>query len=284
MKKLLRTSLFVLLATFSTACNRTAATDSERVISVSIPPLKFIVSSIVGDDFVIETLLPSGVAPESYSPTVTQLLNLEDSELLFTTGLLDFEQQAFAKTNYPNTNIINLCNGMSLISDTAHNHGDTHGNDPHVWMSPVRLKEMAASVYEALQAKFPDSVGYQAAYAKLIERIDSIHMVVQNNINRSNNHAFIVYHPALSYFAEDYGLTQLAIENDGKEPSAAHLRDVVQTALDNDIQVILYQSEFPLSFIKTVARDTGAVPVEFNPLSEDILTEILNVSKIISGQ
>ena len=276
-----KTFLIILLAIMFSACGEVH--NADKIISVSIPPLKSLVTSIVGDDFEVEILLPSGVAPESYSPTVSQLLNLENSEFLFTTGLLDFEQQILSNSHLAPERIISLSNGVDLVTDSTHIHGNTPAPDPHIWISPTRLKIMAANVYNAIHSRFPDSAKYQHAYLKLINRIDSVHLTVSETLNRSSQRMFIVYHPALSYFAKDYDLVQLAVENNGKEPSASHIQNIVGAALDNNIKVILYQSEFPRSVVETIANDTGAVPVQFNPLNENIFDEILSISHTISG-
>ena len=271
----------ILLATSFFACGKRTDNQSDKIISVSIPPLKSIVEAIVGDDFEIETLLPSGVAPESYSPTISQLLNLENSEFLFTTGLLDFEHQIFNNLHLPSERIINLSNSIDIITDSTHIHKNTPAPDPHIWLSPLRLKTIASNVYNAIHSRFPDSAKYQHAYLKLIDRIDSTHLAVLETVNNSPQHMFIIYHPALSYFAKDYNLVQLAVENNGKEPSALHIQNIVSTASDNNIKVVLYQSEFPQSVVEVIAADIGAVTVEFNPLNENILDEILNISHII---
>lgn len=286
MKKSFRIIFFVSLAVASAilpACSGGAKSGSDKVISVSIPPLKFVVESIVGEDFAVETILPAGAAPESYSPTPAQLLNLENSQLLFTTGLLDFERQIFNNSHLPAGDIISVSNEVDVIADSTHFHGNTLAPDPHIWLSPVQLRTIAANVYDAIHTKFPDSVKYRDAYIRLTERIDSVHLAVSEMFSTSPKRMFMVYHPALSYFAKDYGLVQLAIEKNGKEPSAAHIRDIVAEADANTLQVILYQSEYPRTVVETVAADTGAVPVEFNPLNENILNEILQISHIVSG-
>ena len=100
----------------------------------------------------------------------------------------------------------------------------------------------------------------------------------------SNSHhsTFMIYHPALTYLARDYGLTQVAIENEGKEPSAKHLAHIIEQAHAEGIKHILYQSEFPASSVEIICRDANATAVEINPLDENIFDNIRYISALIT--
>ena len=91
----------------------------------------------------------------------------------------------------------------------------------------------------------------------------------------------MIYHPALTYLARDYGLIQVAVENEGKEPSAKHLAHIIELARQKGIKHILYQSEFPASSVEIICRDIDATAVEINPLDEDIFTNIRNIVTLI---
>ena len=149
-----------------------------------------------------------------------------------------------------------------------------HGVDPHVWTSPKALQKMAANAYEAIRNAYPDSVKYEtelqpAAAAR------SRHWTSARR-RRSPGAAskyFIVYHPALTYYARDYGLRQVAIEADGKEPSAKQLTAVIRQAREDGVRRIFYQNQFPASTVEIIARDIDAEYVEIDPLDEDAIGE-----------
>ena len=93
---------------------------------------------------------------------------------------------------------------------------------------------------------------------------------------------FMIYHPALTYLARDYGLTQIAIENEGKEPSAKHLAHIIKQAENEGLKHIFYQSEFPASSVEIICKDINATAVEINPLEEDIFTNIRHIVTLIT--
>ena len=93
---------------------------------------------------------------------------------------------------------------------------------------------------------------------------------------------FLIYHPALSYFARDYGLKQISIEERGKEPSPAHLKELIDLCKSEKVNVIFVQPEFDKRNAETIAQQTGTKVVPINPLSYDWETEMLNVAKALT--
>ena len=201
----------------------------EATLYVSIPPLKEVVGGIVGDDFRTEVLVPPGASPETYEPTPRQFIGLNRAQLIFNVGLLDFETALLRKID-DRQKIVNLSRGIEPIAGSC-SHGDhgghhTHGVDPHVWTSPRALQRMAANAYEAIHAHYPDSAKYTKNYESLQRRLQELDERTAERIERSGTEYFIIYHPALTYYARDYGIEQLSIEHEGKEPSARRLAEL----------------------------------------------------------
>ena len=166
--------------------------------------------------------------------------------------------------------------------EQAHKHA--HGVDPHVWTSPKALQRMAANAYEAIRAAYPDSTKYGANYERLQERLQQLDTRTAEKIARSGVKYFIIYHPALTYYARDYGLRQVAIEADGKEPSAKQLTSVIRQARQDGVRKIFYQSQFPASTVEVIARDIDADYVEIDPLHEDAIANIDIITDLITAQ
>jgi zinc transport system substrate-binding protein len=99
---------------------------------------------------------------------------------------------------------------------------------------------------------------------------------------QSPRSTFLIYHPALTYLARDYNLTQVAIENEGKEPSAKHLARIIEQARTEGVRNVFYQSEFPASSVEVICSDINAKAMEINPLDEDIFANIRNIVTLIT--
>lgn len=166
----------------------------------------------------------------------------------------------------------------------AHGHSHAHGIDPHIWTSPRALQHMAANAYEAIHALWPDSVKYTENHARLQEQLAALDARTAGKIAASGVRYFIIYHPALTYYARDYGLQQMAIEDDGKEPSARALARLIEQARHDGVRRIFYQSQFPASAVEVIARDIEAQSVVIDPLKEDVIANIDSLTDLIVAQ
>lgn len=258
---------------------------SNNSITVTILPIKYIVEQIVGNDFVVNTLVPPGASPETYEPTPQQLIALSRSEFVFSTGLIDFEQQLTEKLADNKDKLVELSRGIELMGGTCgHQHGHQHGVDPHIWTSPRLLKKMSETIYNTISVKYPDSTKYAENCNLLISRLDSLDIAVQNILTEAEAKSFIIYHPALSYYAQDYGIEQITIETDGKEPTADQLKKLINRARTNKTTRILYQAQFSRATVEAAAKDINAECIEIDPLSGDVVNNLIVITKIITGK
>lgn len=276
----------VILSILMVGCvERKVAIENRAVVSIS--PLKPLVQSILGDDFEVTVLVPQGASPETFEPTAKQLSEVESARFVFGTGLLEFEQALLHRVAR-NEQIINLSQGIELIASTcshahhAHHSHHAHGVDPHIWCSPKSLSKMAENIYSTIAREMPDSTKYDERYTTLCIKLLELDEDVSEMCQQSPRSTFLIYHPALTYLARDYNLTQVAIENEGKEPSAKHLAHIIAQARTEGVRNVFYQSEFPATSVEVICSDINAKAVEINPLDEDIFTNIRNIVTLIT--
>ena len=274
----------LLIAILCGGCTSRRPADGEPLY-VSILPLRSLVQGIVGDDFDIEVLVPPGASPETFEPTPRQFVGLNKARMVFNVGLIDFETTLLAKVE-DQAKVVDLSRGIELIAGTcshgSHGHTHTHGIDPHVWTSPRALQKMAENAYEAIREAYPDSVKYETNYRLLQQELKALDERTAARIAASDVEYFIIYHPAFTYYARDYGLRQIAIEADGKEPSAKQLTQLIRQAREDGVRRILYQSQFPASAVEVIARDIDAEYAEVDPLREDVIANIEEITGIIT--
>lgn len=273
------------------ACATKPATD-EKTMYVSILPLRNIVEGIVGNDFRVEVLVPAGASPETFEPTPRQFTALNRARLIFNVGLIDFETSLLGKIE-DQSRVVNLYHGIELIEGSCshahagvqagaeHGHRHAHGIDPHVWTSPKALKIMARDAFEVIHGLYPDSVCYRENFERLEQRLEELDARVAEKIDSSGVEYFIVYHPALTYYARDYGIRQVAIEDEGKEPSARRLGEIIRQAREDGVSKIFYQNQFPASVVEIIARDIQARYIEIDPLDEQVIGNIDRITNLI---
>lgn len=274
----------LLLATLTIVGCTEQKVETNNTIYVSIAPLKPIIEGVVGDDFAVEVIVPQGSSPETFEPSPRQMRELEGAKFVFSVGLLNFERTLVERITRDGQ-LVELHKGVELLGGCCShaNHANhAHGIDPHIWCSPKSLGTMADNAYQAITTAMPDSLKYGDNYNSLCLRLLELDEEVAEMCHASGKSSFIIYHPALTYLARDYNLTQIAIEHEGKEPSARRIGEIIDLARQNDIKHILYQAEFPASSVEVICQDAGADAVEINPLSEDIFTNIRTITTLIT--
>lgn len=286
------------------ACNVNNPDNAEHIITVSIRPQKYIVEQIAGSQYHINVLVPDGSSPETYEPSASQMREISESKLCIINGLLDFEKSWMPKIAemHPDLRILNTSEELELIEGHDHHHheGEVHehetektkedygthlhgGIDPHTWLSIRTVKIQANSIYKALVSINPvDSVIYRTNYTRFIASLDSTHQIISNLYKKLTvPAAFMIYHPSLSYYCQDYKVKQIPIELEGKEPSPAYMKELIDIATKENISTIFYSAQFDKRSAETIAHQLGISLTPFDPLSEDIQKNLLQVTQQI---
>ena len=272
---------FIICVLLIVGCTTKSDSD-KKTIFVTITPMQSIIEEITAGDFDIEVIVPKGASPETFEPTPKQVTSFSDAELIFSTGLIDFEQSLVERIS-GDAEVVNLSNGIELIAGSCShgNHKHKHGIDPHIWTSPRALRTMVTNAHKAIMAHYPDSVKYTEATGRLLERIDALDTYCATRIKAEGVEAMMIYHPAYTYYARDYGIEQIAIEHDGKEPSLRQTTALIEKAKEHGVKAILRQPQYSEDKVRAIANDAGAEIITTDPLAEDILGEIERVTEII---
>lgn len=189
--------------------------------------------------------------------------------------------------NTPHIQIFDTSKDIDLILGEAHDHGDHQhagGVEPHIWNSTNNALIIARNTYKALcQLDKENEAYYLNRYDSLCQRIMHTDSIIRKTLQQPGTaQSFMIYHPALSYFARDYGLQQISIEEGGKEPSPAHLKDLVDLCRQEDVRIIFIQPEFDRRNAEIIARETGTGIVPINPLSYNWEAEMLTVAQALT--
>lgn len=267
--------------------------SDERLVSVTIEPQRYFVEKIAGEHFHVHCVTPVGQSPETYDPTPQQMMQIGKSMAYFKIGYIGFEL-AWMKTleeQNPDMKVYDLSKGMNLIEsqeevhsheEHAHHHGTI---DPHIWTSITGAKNIIQNISDALVELDPENRAlYAQNYEQALQEIETVKMQIKQILAPVKGKSFIIYHPALTYFAREFGLNQLCIELDGKEPSPAQLKNLMEVAHHSGAKVVLVQQEFDKKNAELIAKETGCKLVSINPLSYDWKEEMINLAKILAGE
>lgn len=259
---------------------RSDSQDGKPKLSVSIEPQRQILECLVGDHYDVLTVLASGANPETYEPSVAQRMATNDSKAYFMVGYLPFED-VVASGLGQDTRVVNTSAGIDILSGThSHGNGEEHDEaDPHVWTSVRNSVQIASNMLNALVEIDPDHAEeYKANFQRLSARLDSLDTVLADRIATSGVHAFMVWHPSLSYYARDYGLHQLSVGQESKELSMSNMRSIIDEAREDSVQVFFFQREYDTRQAQSLNKEIGSRLVTIDPLAYDWEAELIRIT------
>lgn len=264
-------SAFLILAPVISGCGNTKS--HQKLITVSILPQKYFIDVLTNKGIEVNVMVPPGASHATYSPTSLQFKKLSDSKLYIGIGHLGYEQAwmpRLAELNKEMKTVI-LSDHIELIAgecEQGHDHDHNHGVDPHIWMSPKAVMDFLPTIKAALIESFPELKDtIEANFPLLKQAIAQADQRLQTVTSQLPKKEFLIFHPALSYLARDYGLVQTAVEQDGKEPSPAYLATVIKKAQDEAIPVIFIQEEYDIRNAQTISDEAGIALVQINPMA-----------------
>lgn len=287
--------LVLLLVVF---CGQSFA-ENKRTVFVSIVPQKFFVQQICKDKVDVQVMVLPGASPATYEPKPQQMAALSQASHYFALGA-PFEKFWLAKIAAANSamKIVHTDEGIKKRSMVAHHHHedehaeehheDDHakephhgraGHDPHIWLSPPLVKMQSRAILEAISEADPaNRTFYETNFNLFMAQIDELDADLKKTFSGKAGLQFMVFHPSWGYFADAYGLKQVAIEIEGKDPKPAQLKTLIQHAREQGIKVIFVQPEFSTKSAELVAREIGGQVVYAGPLAEDWMNNLRQVA------
>lgn len=258
----------------------------EMIVTVSIQPVSYFVDRLTDGALEVNVMVPPGASHSTYAPTTQQFMRLSDSGIYIRIGYLGYEQAWIGRLRElnPDMTVLNLSDHAKLIQGEEIDHGDhVHegGIDPHIWMSPRVMQSLLPKIRDVILDVYPELTEIvEQNYPVLEEELATFDQAFRQLSEELTHKSFMIYHPALTYLARDYGFTQISIEHEGKEPSPAMLSRIIRDAREHDIPVIFIQAEYDMRSAELVSRETGAKLAQIKPEAynwNEIMSEVLTL-------
>lgn len=272
-----------------------AQSSQDKIpVSVSIPPLKYMLKQVAGERVQVSVMVPAGANPATYEPKTRQMTGLSDTEIYFAIGV-PFESswlKKFSKVN-KEMRIVRLDREVkkrTLATDyedkaDLDQEGSEMNRDPHVWLSPALMRIMSSKVMRVLSGMDPGNKAlYQKNYLEFSREINQLDKRILDVFSGTGERrdCFMSLHPAWGYLARDYGLKQIPIELEGKAPGPREMKKVMGVAKDKGIDTIFVQPQFSGKEARTIAKSINAQVVDLDPLAYDWSDNLLEMAKKIS--
>lgn len=302
--------LAILFAALIAMNGSTAAAGEKLTVFVSILPQKYFAEQIGGSRVSVSALVEKGQDPHTFEPRPAQMAALAEAAAYLSIGM-PFEKALLPK-------LLQLNPGLRLFESDAgverimpeevrrqedavqggephggkrddhwevhDGHGHQHGGaDPHIWNAPREAKIIASNTLRALTELDPEGADYYAAnFATLSSRLATLDGDFRALFLGKEGTAFLVFHPAWGYLARQYGLREVAIEVDGKEPKASDMARTVSDAKSRGVRVLFIAPQFSRRSAETIARAVGASVEVADPLAEEWEANLRRVAAAIA--
>jgi len=253
------------------------AANPPLEVSVSILPLAWVVERIGGERVRTHVMIPPGTNPDTHAPTPRQLEDLARSQLWVLVGHPGFVfETSWVRprlVDRPDARVVEMTRDLVLTGEDA-------GEDPHVWVSPRIMQSTVDEITTALCSLDPaHQADYRAGQAAFVSDLRSLDTELKVRLAGLQGGRFLVFHPAWGWFARDYGLVQIAIEREGKEPGPRQLIPLIEAARRAGVRVVFVQRGFSHKSAQIVATEIGAALVEVDPLARDWMANLRHVAE-----
>lgn len=243
--------------------------EAKRVF-VSILPQAYFAEQIGGEHIKISVLIPPGADPHTYEPTPQQMKDLTKADLYLKIGTLEFEEQWMER--------IKAANPHMRIVDTSQSVEIIEG-DPHIWLSPRLVKVQAQHIHDALAQMAPDHQEiFQRNHQAFQKRMDDLDGEIETTLSSAQVREFLVFHPSWGYYCRDYGLREIAIEQEGKEPTAQEIARIIDEARHQGIKAVITSPQHSGHEAQAIAQDLGGKVITMDPLARDYENNLRQVT------
>lgn len=287
---------FAIMVASVTSCATDSSKSGKAKVVVSIMPIYEVAKTIAGDSIDVVCLMPKGGNPETYEPTISQYVEVEQSGAFMYVNGMDFEASIAnrMRENKEDLLLVDLSKGIELLYGThgncTHHHKDGacgHGDvDPHVWSSAKNMSKIAYNILQTLKkVDSSRSAYYEANYDSVVTLINRVDVELDSLLAPYCGEAFVVWHPSLGYFARDYGLNQISVGGqESKESSVNQLRDKIEMAKKRGARVMVLQKNYDDRQAQVVNEQIGACVVEIDPLDADWAKQLKKVAYEIASK
>jgi len=250
-------------------------------VMVTIPPQAEFVRSVGGENVVVDIMIPPGENPHVYEPEPGRLINLSRARMYVMMGSgIEFERVWMDKIISVNSEmlIVNCSKGIELINEGG------GAADPHIWLSPRNAKIIVRNIYEGLVEIDPANRSYyESNMNSYINALDELDRRISEKLSQMECRKILVYHPAWAYFARDYGLEQISIEKEGKDPTPEGIAHIIEQAKSEGIDTVFVSPQFSRETADVIADAIGGNVVVIDPLAENYLENMGKIAEMIAA-
>lgn len=272
-RKYLRLSLLLIIVLISiTGCSDGVENDKGKLkVYTSFYPIYDFTSKIAGEKVELYNMVPSGTEPHDWEPSASDIVSLENADMLVYNGagMEHWVEDVLMNLENEDLIVIEASKGIDLLSSEDDHDHDQGDYDAHVWTAPLNVKIEMENIKDGLIQLDPESSRYyEENFERYSQELAKLHDEFENGLSHLSNKNFVVSHQAFSYMSKAYGLNQIAIDgiSPDSEPNPGRMAEIIDFVIENNIKVIFFEELASSKVASTIANETGVVVDVLNPL------------------
>jgi len=278
-------SLLALLLLVPLLCGCVSQRDGSEQVKVvtTIIPLGEFVKAVGGDRVAVSVLVPPGADPHTFEPLPSQIREVANADAYMENDVgLESWMANILRVN-SHMPVVDTSRGVSLIRGETASAGSTSTMDAHIWLSPRNAVIQVQNICDGLISVDPAGKDYyinnRDNYVSKLKELDAY---LNRTFAGTEKKNFVVLHPAWIYFASDFGLAQIAIEAEEKEPGPRYLAEVVNAARANNITTVFVEPQYNPKMAEVIANEIGGKVVSIDDLAPDYIDNLKSVGEKIA--
>ncbi|MDD2371158.1 MAG: zinc ABC transporter substrate-binding protein [Firmicutes bacterium] len=259
-----------------TSCGETSDESNNKLkVAVTIEVEKAFVEGVAGDLVDVVTLVPKGGSPETFEASPKEIEEFKDADIFFS-----MELPVENSKNIPTDGDFKTIDLAEAVREKYEDRYFAPGSrDHHIWLSPKRVVLMVEQIAMTLIEQDPANKEiYLKNKEDYIKKIENLDIEINTMLKDKTQKTFLIYHPALGYFADDYGLEMLPFEEEGKEADAKHIGELIDLAKIKNIKGIITTEEISSKQVDAFAEEIGGKVIVVEVLSKDYISAMENIA------
>lgn len=257
------------------ACGHADASGADVTAVASFYPLQFVTEEVGGAHVAVSNLTAPGAEPHDLELAPRQMADITDADLVvyldgFQPAVDDAVAQQAPETSLDTASVTTLDVSADPHADHAEEADHDHGAlDPHMWLDPTKLNEIAGAVADRLAKADPDhAADYQANAEALGQKLTALDADYSAGLADCRSRELVTSHAAFGYLADRYGLDQVAVSGltPDSEPRSEAIKQVADYVADHDVTTVFYETLVDPAVADTIAAETGAATAVLDPI------------------
>jgi zinc transport system substrate-binding protein len=258
-------TIILFLIIFLISCEKNHEKTKKDVPSLKIYTSFYaleIFSKWIIPDAELQSLIPSGVDPHHFEPSLKDIQKLYTAKMVIYIGDTDIDRWIDKIKNELTEKGVKVIRLQEYISLKKYSKGNEI--DPHVWLDPSAVIEIIKVIKNVAQEVYPDKKEtYEKNFLDYESKLKQLDSDYRKTLSTCFKKELIITHEFLNYTGARYGFNSYFIVHEPEEePSVKKIKNLKDFMKRHSIQYIVSELEGQ-KIAQSLSEETGAKILQF---------------------